>query len=289
MLEGTRLYLRRYWQHEQTVRAGIAQRLAPAQPWSGEARARVRAALDVLFDPLNGTDWQKVACALALRSRFAIVTGGPGTGKTTTVVKLLALLQHLSLSATDGAPRRLRIRLAAPTGKAAARLNASIANAVAGLPLQRIPDGDAVRAAIPTEVGTVHRLLGSQGATRRFRHGPGNPLPLDVLVLMQEQVVPLSILRARPIGMMTMVDQGQADEKIICIHLDDPEYQGYADIHGLPSHRLMELRRFFQDYKKLEHKEVSVRDFLGPCEAMETVERGMQLYAATFGDRADTR
>jgi len=196
VLEGTRLYLRRYWQHEQTVRAGIAQRLAPAQPWSGEARARVRAALDVLFDPLNGTDWQKVACALALRSRFAIVTGGPGTGKTTTVVKLLALLQHLSLSATDGAPRRLRIRLAAPTGKAAARLNASIANAVAGLPLQRIPDGDAVRAAIPTEVGTVHRLLGSQGATRRFRHGPGNPLPLDVLVLDEASMVDLETMAA---------------------------------------------------------------------------------------------
>jgi len=113
--------------------------------------------------------------------------------------------------------------------------------------------------------------------------------PLDVLVLMQEPVVPLSILRARPIGMMTMIDQGQADEKIICIHLDDPEYQHYADIHGLPGHRLMELRRFFQDYKKLEHKEVSVQDFLGPHAAMETVEHGMQLYGQMFGDGADKR
>ena len=75
----------------------------------------------------DGPDWQKVACALAARSRFAVVTGGPGTGKTTTVVKLLALLQHLALAGADGRVRPLRIRLAAPTGKAAARLNESIA------------------------------------------------------------------------------------------------------------------------------------------------------------------
>ncbi|NUQ01089.1 MAG: inorganic diphosphatase [Armatimonadetes bacterium] len=108
--------------------------------------------------------------------------------------------------------------------------------------------------------------------------------PLDVLVLMQETVVPLSIVRARPIGMMTMVDQGQNDEKIICIHLDDPEYQAYADIHQLPAHRLHELRRFFQDYKKLEHKEVKVRDFLGPGQAMETIEQAMAAYQRRFGE-----
>lgn len=106
--------------------------------------------------------------------------------------------------------------------------------------------------------------------------------PLDVLVLMQEPVVPLSLLRARPIGMMTMLDQGQNDEKIICIHLDDPEYVSYGDIHQLPAHRLHELRRFFSDYKKLEHKEVLVRDFLGPGDAVEAVRAAIDRYRARF-------
>lgn len=106
--------------------------------------------------------------------------------------------------------------------------------------------------------------------------------PLDVLVLMQEPVVPLSIVRARPIGMMTMTDQGQGDEKIICIHLDDPEYRAYSNIDGLPPHRLAELRRFFEDYKALERKEVLVEKFGGPEEAKHVVRRAMKSYAKRF-------
>jgi inorganic pyrophosphatase len=102
--------------------------------------------------------------------------------------------------------------------------------------------------------------------------------PLDVLVLMQEPVVPLSILRVRPIGMMTMLDQGENDEKIICIHLDDPEYREYTDIAQLPTHRMNEVRRFFEDYKALENKEVLVQDFLGPEEARKAVKHAMALY-----------
>ncbi len=106
--------------------------------------------------------------------------------------------------------------------------------------------------------------------------------PLDVLVLMQEKVYPLSILRARPIGMMKMVDQGDDDEKIICIHLDDPEYRSYTDIRQLPPHRLEELRSFFEDYKKLERKEVLVQDFFGPEEAVKAVSHAMELYQKLF-------
>lgn len=102
--------------------------------------------------------------------------------------------------------------------------------------------------------------------------------PLDVLVLMQEPVQPLSIVRVRPIGMMTMLDQGKKDEKIICVHLDDPEYRVYNHIHDLSPHRLEELRRFFQDYKVLERKEVSVQDFSGPREAVGAVKDAMELY-----------
>ncbi len=107
--------------------------------------------------------------------------------------------------------------------------------------------------------------------------------PLDVLVLMQEPVVPLSVLRVRPIGMMTMVDQGQNDEKVICIHMDDPEYRSYVAIQQLPPHRLTELRRFFEDYKKLEDKEVAVHDFLGPVDAVEAVRHAMELYRREYG------
>jgi len=108
--------------------------------------------------------------------------------------------------------------------------------------------------------------------------------PLDVLVLMQEPVVPLSILRVRPIGLMMMVDQGQNDEKVICIHLDDPEYRSFVAIQQLPPHRLTELRRFFEDYKKLEEKEVAVHDFLGPVDAVEAVGQSISLYREKYGN-----
>jgi inorganic pyrophosphatase len=106
--------------------------------------------------------------------------------------------------------------------------------------------------------------------------------PLDVLILMQEPVDNLSIVRTRPIGMMAMLDQGQNDEKIIAVHLDDPEYRDRRHIQELPLHRLSELRRFFEDYKKLEHKEVLVQDFFGPEEAKETVIAAQKRYHAKF-------
>ena len=109
--------------------------------------------------------------------------------------------------------------------------------------------------------------------------------PLDVLVIMQEPVQPLSILRARPIGMMHMVDEGQDDEKIICVHLDDPEYMSYGRLEELPEHRLTELKRFFQDYKVLEGKEVDVGDFSSPEEAVGAVRHAMALYERHFASR----
>ncbi|WP_323001136.1 exodeoxyribonuclease V subunit alpha [Denitromonas sp.] len=192
VLVGHRLYLRRYWQYEQAVRQGIDQRLrTPVEL----PEAPLRQTLAALFPPpAAGTaDWQRLACALAARSAFSIVTGGPGTGKTTTVVRLLALLQALAL-ADPARPRALRIRLAAPTGKAAARLNASIAGAVAGLPLAALAHGEAIREAIPRQVTTLHRLLGSRPDTRRFRHHPGNPLALDVLVIDEASMVDLEMM-----------------------------------------------------------------------------------------------
>ena len=138
-------------------------------------------------------DWQKIACVLASRQRFGLIAGGPGTGKTTTVLRLLALLQWQAL-ATHGKP--LRIGLAAPTGKAAARLSGSIAGAIGRLPLDGVPQGEVIRAAIPHAVSTLHRLLGSRPDSRHFRHDARNPLRLDVLVIDEASMIDLEMMAA---------------------------------------------------------------------------------------------
>jgi len=102
--------------------------------------------------------------------------------------------------------------------------------------------------------------------------------PLDILVLGQEDVVPLCIMRARPIGVMKMTDQGEADDKIIAVHNDDPEYSHYQSIHDLPPHRMHEVRRFFEDYKKLEGKSVSVDGFLDKDKALEIINASIKMY-----------
>ncbi|WP_049855413.1 exodeoxyribonuclease V subunit alpha [Dickeya fangzhongdai] len=196
VLVGARLYLRRYWRYEQDVRHAITQQLKQNDALRAAiAPAALRQRLDALFpgDAAGAANWQKLACALAAGSAFSIITGGPGTGKTTTVVKLLALLQSLALE-QHGKP--LRIRLAAPTGKAAARLNESIAGAIAGLTLEGLAQGEAIREQINSEVVTLHRLLGSRPDTRHFRHHADNPLMLDVLVVDEASMVDLEMMAA---------------------------------------------------------------------------------------------
>jgi exodeoxyribonuclease V alpha subunit len=122
-------------------------------------------------------DWQQLAVALALTGSLAIISGGPGTGKTATVVRLLACL-------LADAPQT-RIALAAPTGKAAARMLEAIRERAAELP-------PLLRALLPVESFTVHRLLGVDGAGL-FRHHPGNPLPFDVLVVDEASMLDLSL------------------------------------------------------------------------------------------------
>ncbi len=102
--------------------------------------------------------------------------------------------------------------------------------------------------------------------------------PLDVLVLGQEEVVPMCILRARAIGVMTMRDEKGIDDKIIAVHLDDPSVAQYSHIREIPQHILLETKRFFEDYKKLEHKEVVVDDMDGPFEAVKTIREAIAGY-----------
>ncbi|XP_027904572.1 soluble inorganic pyrophosphatase 1-like [Vigna unguiculata] len=103
--------------------------------------------------------------------------------------------------------------------------------------------------------------------------------PMDVLVLMQEPVLPGCFLRARAIGIMPMIDQGEKDDKIIAVCADDPEYKHFIDYKELAPHRISEIRRFFEDYKKNEHKEVAVNDFLPASVAVEAIQYSMDLYA----------
>jgi inorganic pyrophosphatase len=102
--------------------------------------------------------------------------------------------------------------------------------------------------------------------------------PLDVLVLCQEAVVPMCTMRARAIGMFRMRDDKGGDDKIVAVHADDPAYNEYTHIEQLPHHVVLELRRFFLDYKTLEEKTVVVEDFEGPAAANRTIHAAMESY-----------
>ena len=103
--------------------------------------------------------------------------------------------------------------------------------------------------------------------------------PLDVLVLCQEPVVPLTIIHARAIGLMTMIDAGKQDHKIIAIATEDPEFNSYREAAEMPPHRLLMLRRFFQDYKLLEGKAVEVDEIRPPGEAYPIILDALHRYS----------
>jgi len=102
--------------------------------------------------------------------------------------------------------------------------------------------------------------------------------PLDVLVLCQEAVQPLALIKARAIGVMTMVDSGATDDKIIAVAANDPEFNEYLEARDLPSHRLLVLKRFFQDYKQLEGKQVQVEEIRPAKAAISVIEQSLARY-----------
>ncbi|MBS7664425.1 exodeoxyribonuclease V subunit alpha [Pseudomonas lalucatii] len=181
VLVGERLYLARYEAYERRLAEQLLER-AGDRPAVDEARLGDSLARLFAFNSQQ-PDWQRLAAAQAVRRRLAVISGGPGTGKTTTVVRLLAAL----LEQPDG--ERLAIGLAAPTGKAAARMAEAIRGAKASLPVD-----ESIRAALPEEARTLHRLLGSRGDSPAVRHHAGNPLALDVLVVDEASMVDLALM-----------------------------------------------------------------------------------------------
>ena len=175
------MYLRRYWEYETELAQAILRRAKEAAP--AVDGKTLKEALARLFPQETGgeVNWQVVAAFAAGRRRLCIISGGPGTGKTRTAVVLLALLLEQNPSA--------RVALAAPTGKAAARLQEAVKNAKAALPCaQQIKDR------LLEEASTIHRLLGSIPDSAYFRHDAGNPLPFDAVVVDEVSMVDLALM-----------------------------------------------------------------------------------------------
>jgi exodeoxyribonuclease V alpha subunit len=178
VLEQNRLYLHRYWDYESRLARQIKAMMQAKPSVEG-----LEAALDRYFLALSDeVDWQREAARMALAQGFTIITGGPGTGKTTTVVRILALMQEL-------APEPLHIALAAPTGKAAMRLQESIGSNKASLPC-----ADSVKQLIPEKVTTLHRLLGAMPPSPYFRHNADKPLVHDLIVVDEASMVDLALM-----------------------------------------------------------------------------------------------
>lgn len=179
------LYLNRYWQYEKHLATSIGLRLQSSIPLDESLLATK---LDGLFPPESPgkTDGQRKAAEIAIRHRFCVISGGPGTGKTTTVIKILALL----VKQTHAQPPR--IALAAPTGKAAARLKESIREGRKSLPANYLTPEE--QTLIPEDASTLHRLLKPQKHSVSFRYNQKNPLPLDCLIVDEASMIDLALM-----------------------------------------------------------------------------------------------
>lgn len=171
-----RLYLYRYFDYERRLAAAIARLSTSRRACALSAKARER--LGAFFGGQGEPDWQRLAAALALTNPFTVISGGPGTGKTTTVVAILACLLEEN--------PELDIVLAAPTGKAAAKMQEALRGRAAGLP-------DPLRSRLPNQSFTLHRLLGVIPGSGKFRHDADHPLALDVLIVDEASMLDLAL------------------------------------------------------------------------------------------------
>ncbi len=195
-LEQNRLYLQRYWFYETRLAEQIKSLL------SVHSHNDYGSLINRYFiELIDETDWQREAAIKAISQSFTIITGGPGTGKTTTVVKILALLQELALK--NNHP--LHIALAAPTGKAAMRLQESI-----GFNKSTLPCSEQIKQLIPETVSTVHRLLGAKPPSPYFKHNSESPLVYDLVVVDEVSMVDLAL-------MSKLVDALKPSSKLILL------------------------------------------------------------------------
>ncbi len=163
-------------------------------------------------------------------------------------------------------------------------------------PGERLPEQFVVVVEIPSGSNVKYELDKATGLLRMDRvlysavHYPANygfipqtyaedDDPLDVLVLCQEPVAPLTLVEARAIGLMTMLDSGKRDHKVLAVAVHDPEYKDFHEADQLPPHRLALLRRFFQDYKTLEGRVVEVEEFQPAAAAQPVIEQALDRYS----------
>lgn len=180
-----RLYLHKLWTYEEELAYQLLLR--------GSKQVRdinsslLKDGLSRLFssDGSVGVDWQQIAAALAVKHKLSVISGGPGTGKTSTVVRILALL----LEQAAGQDHNLHIALAAPTGKAAARLKDSILEAKEDLPVS-----EQVVAAIPDQTMTLHQLLGARRNTASLKYNKDNPLPYDLIIVDEASMIDQALM-----------------------------------------------------------------------------------------------
>ncbi len=184
-----KLYLYRYWEYEATLASLIQERVRHRD--ESIDRTLLRSRLDQMFPTPTGSsdgiDWQKVAVATPLLQKFTVISGGPGTGKTTTVARILALIL-VSLGPSI-VPEKTRLGLVAPTGKGASRLGEAIKSVKETLPCER-----RILREIPEQASTIHRLLGAVPGSPYFRFHSENRLPLDALVVDEASMVDMPLM-----------------------------------------------------------------------------------------------
>lgn len=179
-----RLYLYRYWHHESTLAHAILKRAAaPAESIHIDLLKKRLLRFFPDIGKTSGVNWQAVAAAMAVIKRFCVISGGPGTGKTFTIAAILALLLEQELV------RPGRIFLCAPTGKASAKLKESILKAKS-----RLDCAESIKAAIPEETYTIHRLLKTIPGSPFFQHTADNPLPADLVMVDEASMVDLALM-----------------------------------------------------------------------------------------------
>ena len=180
----SKLYLHRYFEYQARLAAFIRSRILTAESFDAD---HVKTNLKRVFGTFSGShtemDWQKIACVLSMMNRFLVISGGPGTGKTTTIVNIITLF----LSLHPGWP--VKIALAVPTGKAAARLQDAIRQAREKLPLDK-----SITSRIPETASTIHRLLGTRPGAVGYRYNETNKLDVDMVIVDESSMVDLALL-----------------------------------------------------------------------------------------------